>query len=127
MKAVIIAGGTGTRVRPFTEALPKPALHIGAKPLLGMFEISIKELVELIVELTGFDGEIRWDTSKPDGQPRRCLDVSRPKEEFGFEAKVNFREGLEKTIEWYTNHKITQIFTRKLLRLRNTKELVRRG
>ena len=65
------------------------------------FEISIKELVELIAELAGFDGELRWDTSKPDGQPRRCLDVSKAKEEFGFEAKVYFREGLEKTIEWY--------------------------
>ena len=65
------------------------------------FEISIKELVELIAELAGFDGEIRWDTIKPDGQPRRCLDVSRAKEEFGFEAKVGFREGLERTIEWY--------------------------
>lgn len=65
------------------------------------FEISIKELIELIAEIAGFDGEIKWDTSKPDGQPRRCLDVSRAKEEFGFEAKVDFREGLEKTIEWY--------------------------
>ena len=65
------------------------------------FEISIKELVELIVEIAGFDGEIRWDTTKPDGQPRRCLDVSRAKEEFWFEAKVDFREGLEKMIEWY--------------------------
>ena len=65
------------------------------------FEISIKDLVELIVELAGFDGEIRWDTSKPDGQPRRCLDVSRAKEEFGFEAKVGFRDGLEKMIAWY--------------------------
>ena len=65
------------------------------------FEISIKELVELIAEIVGFDGEIKWDTSKPDGQPRRCLDVSRAKVEFGFEAKVDFKEGLEKTIEWY--------------------------
>ena len=65
------------------------------------FEISIKELVELIAEIAQFDGEIRWDTSKPDGQPRRCLDVSKAKEEFGFEAKVDFREGLRKTIEWY--------------------------
>jgi GDP-L-fucose synthase len=65
------------------------------------FEISIKELVELIAELAGFDGDIRWDTGKPDGQPRRCLDVSRAKEEFGFEAKVGFREGLRRTIEWY--------------------------
>ena len=66
------------------------------------FEISIKELVELIAEIASFDGEIRWDTSKPDGQPRRCLDVSKAKEEFGFEAKVDFREGLERTIEWYS-------------------------
>lgn len=65
------------------------------------FEISIKALIELIAEISGFDGEIRWDTSKPDGQPRRCLDVSRAKEEFGFEARVDFREGLERTIEWY--------------------------
>ncbi len=55
----------------------------------------------MIAELAGFDGEIRWDTSKPDGQPRRCLDVSRAKWEFGFEAKVDFREGVERTIEWY--------------------------
>ena len=86
------------------------------------FEIKIKDLVELIAELAEFDGEIRWDTSKPDGQPRRCLDVSKAKEEFGFKARVDFREGLEKTIEWYTNHKITQIFTRNLLR--NMKEFV---
>ena len=65
------------------------------------FEISIKELVELIAEITGFDGEIKWDTSKPDGQPRRCLDVNRAKEEFGFEARVDLREGLGTTIEWY--------------------------
>ena len=65
------------------------------------FEIKIKDLVELIAELTGFDGEIRWDITKPDGQPRRCLDVSRAKEEFGFEAEVGFREGVKKTIEWY--------------------------
>jgi GDP-L-fucose synthase len=67
------------------------------------FEISIKGLVELIAELAGFDGEIRWDTSKPDGQPRRCLDVSRAREGFGFEAKVGFREGVERTIGWYKN------------------------
>ena len=67
------------------------------------FEISIKELVELITEISGFDGEIKWDTSKPDGQPRRCLDVSRAREEFGFEAEVGFREGLKRTVEWYKN------------------------
>lgn len=65
------------------------------------FEISIRDLVELIAEIVGFDGEIRWDTSKPDGQPRRCLDVSKAREEFGFEAKVGFREGVERTVGWY--------------------------
>ncbi len=65
------------------------------------FEIKIKDLVKLIAKLAGFDGRIEWDTSKPDGQPRRCLDISKAKEEFGFEAKVDFREGLKKTIERY--------------------------
>ena len=65
------------------------------------FEISIKSLAELICELTGFDGVIEWDTSKPDGQPRRCLDTRKARKEFGFEAKTDFREGLRKTIEWY--------------------------
>jgi len=64
-------------------------------------ETSIKDLVELISELAGFDGEIRWDTSKPDGQPRRLLDVSRAKKEFGFKARVGLREGLKRTIDWY--------------------------
>ena len=64
-------------------------------------EITIKDLIELIAEITGFEGEIKWDTSKPNGQPRRCLDVSRAKKEFGFVAKTNFQEGLEKTIQWY--------------------------
>jgi len=64
-------------------------------------EIKIKDLVTLIARLTNFDGQIIWNTSKPDGQPRRCLDTSRAKLEFGFEAKTNFVEGLQKTIEWY--------------------------
>ena len=64
-------------------------------------EISIRELVGLICELSGFRGEIRWDPSKPDGQPRRCLDVSRAEREFGFRAQTDFREGLRRTIEWY--------------------------
>jgi len=80
-----------------TEKYNKPEpVNIGAG-----FEIKIKDLVGLIVELTGFDGRMMWDTTKPDGQPRRCLDVSKAKKEFGFEAKVNFREGLKETIEWY--------------------------
>ena len=69
------------------------------------FEISIEDLVELIAELAQFKGEIQWDTSKPDGQPRRMLDTSRAKKEFGFEAKTSFKEGLKKTIEWYEKHR----------------------
>ena len=65
------------------------------------FEITIKDLAALIVELTGFKGVIKWDASQPDGQPRRRLDVSRAKKEFGFTAEVSFREGLAKTIDWY--------------------------
>jgi len=66
-------------------------------------EISIKELVELIVKLTDFKGKIVWDTAKPDGQPRRCLDTSKAKREFGFKARMNFEEGLKRTIAWYKN------------------------
>ena len=65
------------------------------------FEITIKDLVKLIVKLTGFKGEVIWDASKPDGQPRRCLDTKRAYKEFGFKAKVQFEEGLKKTINWY--------------------------
>jgi len=69
-------------------------------------EISIKDLVELIARLTGFEGKLVWDTSKPNGQPRRRLDVSRAEKEFGFKAKVNFEEGLRRTIDWYAaNHR----------------------
>jgi GDP-L-fucose synthase len=64
-------------------------------------EITIKDLATYIKEITGFQGQIRWDTSKPDGQPRRCLETSRAKREFGFEAKMSFRDGLKRTIEWY--------------------------
>jgi len=65
------------------------------------FEIRIRELAEKMAKLTGFDGEIWWDSSKPDGQPRRRLDVSRAREYFGFEAKMPFDEGLRATIDWY--------------------------
>lgn len=64
-------------------------------------EISIKDLTEKICEFMNFDGEIRWDSSKPDGQLKRCLDVSKAEKEFGFKAKTNFDDGLKKTIEWY--------------------------
>jgi len=65
------------------------------------FEITIRELVERIVKLTGFEGEVRWDATKPDGQPRRCLDTKRAEERFGFKAQVSFEEGLRRTIDWY--------------------------
>ena len=83
-----------------TERYNKPdPVNLGA----GM-EITIRDLVALIQELTDYSGEIRWDTTKPDGQPKRCLDVSRAQKEFGFKAKMPFREGLKRTIEWYETH-----------------------
>lgn len=68
-------------------------------------EISIKDLVHLIIKLTGFRGEARWDASRPDGQPRRLLDVTRAKKEFGFEARISLEAGLRKTIKWYKQQK----------------------
>jgi len=65
------------------------------------FEITIKDLVNLIVKLTEFKGKVIWDTSKPDGQPRRMLDTSKAEKEFGFKAETSFKEGLKKTIDWY--------------------------
>jgi len=64
-------------------------------------EISIRDLAELIARLAGFKGKIKWDTSKPGGQPRRKLDTSRAEREFGFKAKMDFEEGMKRTIEWY--------------------------
>lgn len=69
------------------------------------FEISIKDLAETIARLTGFQGRLVWDTSKPNGQPRRALDVSRAERYFGFRAQVPFEEGLRRTIEWYQTHR----------------------
>jgi GDP-L-fucose synthase len=102
--------GTGTATREFlyvddcaraiilaTESYDKTdPVNIGAG-----FEISIKDLVHLIARLTGFKGEVRWDPTKPDGQPRRMLDTTRAEREFGFRAKVSFEEGLGRTIQWY--------------------------
>ena len=81
-----------------TEKYNKPdPVNLGAG-----FEISVKELAGLICEISGFCGKMEWDVSKPDGQRRRCLDTSRAKEDFGFEARTHFREGLRRTIEWYS-------------------------
>jgi len=82
-----------------TEKYDKPApVNIGAG-----FEIKIKDLVELIAKFTNFNVEIIWDTSKPDGQPRRMLDTSKAKREFGFKAKISFEDGLKESIDWYIN------------------------
>jgi GDP-L-fucose synthase len=69
-------------------------------------EIKIIELVELIAELAGFKGKIVWDNTKPDGQPRRCLDTEKAKNKFDFEAKTSLRDGLGKTIQWYKSNKL---------------------
>lgn len=66
-------------------------------------EITIKQLVNLIAQLSGFKGQIVWDTTKPDGQPRRCLDTSKAKREFGFTAKTDLLTGIQKTVDWYRN------------------------
>jgi GDP-L-fucose synthase len=76
---------------------PEP-VNIGAG-----FEISIKDLIQVIVKLTGYQGKIVWDTTKPNGQPRRKLDTSRAEKEFGFKAGTDFEKGLKKTIDWYSS------------------------
>jgi Nucleoside-diphosphate-sugar epimerases len=74
-------------------------------------EIAIRDLAELIGELSGFEGEIVWDTTKPNGQPRRKLDVTRAEERFGFRAQVGLREGLAQTIAWYREHAASALTT----------------
>jgi GDP-L-fucose synthase len=69
------------------------------------FEISIRDLTETIARLTGFTGEIRWDASKPNGQPRRKLDVERAAQLFGFRSQVSFEDGLAHTIAWYRENR----------------------
>lgn len=102
--------GTGKATREFlyapdcAEAIMLAAEHYNkSEPVnIGVGrEISIKDLVTLIAELTGFNGRIKWLSDKPDGQPRRCLDTTRAETEFGFKAKTDFREGLRRTIDWY--------------------------
>jgi GDP-L-fucose synthase len=113
-KPEIVCWGDGTPTREFlyvedcaeaialaTERYDDPdPVNIGAG-----FEISIKALVELIAELTGFPGRIVWDMTKPNGQLRRRLDTSRALQLFGFQAKTDFRDGLRRTIQWYREHR----------------------
>jgi GDP-L-fucose synthase len=109
-KPEVVVWGDGTPTREFLYAGDAAeAILLGAErynqsdPVnLGSGqEISIKDLVEMIARLTGFEGQLVWDTSKPNGQPRRALDVSRAEALFGFRAQMPFEEGLRRTIEWY--------------------------
>lgn len=106
----VLLWGDGSPTREFlyvedaAEGIVMAAEHYnGREPFnLGSgMEISIKDLAEMIARLTGYNGKLVWDSSKPNGQPRRALDVSRAKEYFGFEAKMPFEEGLRRTIAWY--------------------------
>ena len=106
----VVAWGTGRASREFlyVEDAARGICRAterfdGADPVnLGAgFEIRIFDLTHLIARLMGFSGDIRWDTSKPDGQPRRSLDTTRAEESFGFRVEVPFEEGLRRTIEWY--------------------------
>jgi GDP-L-fucose synthase len=112
----VVCWGTGNATREFlyvedcaraivdaTERYDSPEpVNIGAG-----FEISIRDLAHLIAELTGFGGEITFDTTKPDGQPRRSLDVTRARDAFGFTASTGFREGLGHTIAWYMAQRVS--------------------
>ncbi len=102
--------GTGSATREFlyvddaAEGVLLAAEHYDGRDPVNLGtneEMPIRDLVEMITELVGFTGEVRWDSSKPDGQPRRRVDPSVARAEFGFEAQVDFREGLQRTIEWY--------------------------
>jgi GDP-L-fucose synthase len=112
--------GTGEVSREFLYAadaaegiLLASERYDGAEPVnIGAgSEIRIRDLAGKIAALTGFAGEIRWDPSKPDGQPRRCLDTSRARECFGFQARTSFDEGLKRTIDWYKASRTTSVDT----------------
>jgi GDP-L-fucose synthase len=106
----IVCWGSGAVTREFLHAadcaegiLRASESYNSSEPVnLGSgFEISIRDLAEKIAQLTGFTGELVWDPTQPDGQPRRCLDVTRAEREFGFRARIGFDEGLRQTIDWY--------------------------
>lgn len=109
---VVWGDGSPTREFLYVEDAAEGILaatekYNGPEPVnLGSgYEISIKDLAEMIVRLTGFEGKLIWDTSKPNGQPRRGLDVSRAEKYFGFRAQIPFEEGLSRTIDWYKKNR----------------------
>ncbi len=122
----IVAWGTGAASREFlyvedaAEGIVLAAeRYDGADPVnLGAgHEIVVRDLVQVIARLCEFEGEVRWDTSQPDGQPRRMLDTSRARERFGFEASTDFETGLRRTIDWYIEAVLaTQLATRRVMR-----------
>jgi GDP-L-fucose synthase len=114
-KTEVVVWGTGKASREFlyVEDAAEGVLLAAEKyarsdPVnLGVSEeITIKELVDLIAKLTGYAGKVLWDDTKPDGQPRRCLDTTKARKEFGFVAKTELVEGLKKTIDWYSQNRI---------------------
>jgi GDP-L-fucose synthase len=116
--AEIVVWGDGTPTREFLYVndaaegiVLAPSAMFKPEPVnLGSaFEISIHELVQMIADVTGFSGRIAWDTTQPNGQPRRKLDTSRAEREFGFRAKTDFREGLKRTVEWYERGRKTAV------------------
>ena len=122
----IVAWGTGAASREFLyveDAADGIVLaaerYDSADPVnLGAGrEIAVRDLVQVIARLCDFDGEVRWDASQPDGQPRRMLDTSRAKERFGFQARTDFETGLQRTIDWYIEAVLsTQLATRRVMR-----------
>jgi len=113
--AKMVCWGTGSASREFlyvddaAEGIVRAAEMIDDPTPINLGngrEITIKNLVELITRLCGFKGQIEWDHTKPDGQPRRCLDTQRAKQMMGFEAKMSFEDGLRNTIEWYKTHRV---------------------
>jgi GDP-L-fucose synthase len=110
-EVVLWGDGTPTREFLFVEDAARGLVDAAeryndADPVnLGAgFEISMRDLAEKIAARVGFTGKLVWDTSRPNGQPRRMLDVSRARERFGFQAQVSFDDGLDKTIEWFTTN-----------------------
>lgn len=110
----LFGDGSPTReflyVKDAAQGIARAAAHYNKPEPVNIgsgFEISIRELAELVRELVGYTGDLHWDTTKPNGQPRRKLDVSRAEQEFGFRATTDFREGLREVIDWYMTNRHT--------------------
>jgi nucleoside-diphosphate-sugar epimerase len=112
----ITCWGTGSPTREFlyvedaAEGILLAAEHYNQTDPVNLGsgrEISIRDLVTIVARLTNFSGEVRWDASQPDGQPRRCLNVEKARRELGFTARTSFEEGLRKTVDWYEQQAAT--------------------